>query len=463
MRKKQNNLIGGLTGLFLILAGGTMPQFFSNWSRFVVDSVMHSITHSDSGLVIIASFVYMARCLLIFFPIYYGSMLLTSSLAKSQDPVTYPYFFAGICLFNLTLLNYLYNTNFSYSGQLFFIGLILLLQMYNQRYKYFYFTYGVNLLFALLAAHWLQLIPALTVFGFGTNDLATSIKTADSFLTGNSLLNTIASVFFIVFLTIAFIFTLLLHLSNKQIDTLKKYQVQEEELKETKTALVESKVYKEINMLVHDLKTPLVTVQGLISLIEMKLQGASSTPFKNYFTRMEHSVEKMKDMISEILSENIKQELTVKELLEYVTSHLSLDEQQVNMEIELDDNLPCIQVNKIRFSRAISNIIENAISSFAGKKGNIHVDVKSINREVIFKIKDDGPGIKSEHIESIWQDGFSTKNSSGIGLSFVRRVIQNHGGKVNVHSIPGSYTQMVISLPILEAGDEVNEYHYTNS
>ncbi|MGP4105522.1 sensor histidine kinase [Virgibacillus sp. L01] len=463
MTNRKSYLFIGCLGLLLVTYGEILPPFLDDWSLFIVDSINRGIIQNDSGLLLITSFVYIARYLLVFFLIYFGSMLIAHALTKNLESISFSITFIGTNFLALALYSQFYLEHFSYLGHIFSIGIIVLLQIYIPKHKYFHFIFSIILFLVLLAVQWLHLLPALTEFGFGANDMAASIKIADNFLTSNSLFNTIATIFFIVFLTIAIIFTFLIHLVNKQTYTLKKYQVQEEELKETRTALVESKVYEEINMLVHDLKTPLVTVEGLISLITMKMQPANGSALNNYFIRMDHSVEKMKDMITEILYENIKQELSVKELLEYVTSHLSLDEQLVQMEIEIENNLPSIQVNKIRFSRAISNILENAISSFEGKKGFIHIDVKSIDSGILFRIQDDGPGIKDEHLNNIWLDGFSTKNSSGIGLSFVKRVVENHHGTVTVKSIPGSHTQMNIILPTLKVGDEINEHYHINS
>src|SRR5699024_7699641 len=170
------------------------------------------------------------------------------------------------------------------------------------------------------------------------------------------------------------------------------------------------------NMLVHDLKTPLVTIEGLLSLIKLKMHTQNMNTLDAHFERIERSTENMKDMISEILYADIKQPISVEELLEYVTSYLSLDEQQVDLQIKLASDLPTIYVNKIRFSRAISNILENAVTSFRGKAGYIVIDVKRIDNTISICIQDNGKGIKTTHLDDIWKEGFSTRQSSGIGL-----------------------------------------------
>ncbi|GGK01405.1 ATPase [Lentibacillus kapialis] len=454
-------LIFGCIGFLLTAYGFLVPILYDNWSVYINDHIYNSIIQKDSGLLLITTFVYIAKYLMTFFFIYFGSAILANTLTKRINTVMFSISLIVLLFLTLIFYNLLFQEHFSYTGHLFAAGIIILLQLYIPKQKHYYIIFSIILFLVLLAIQWLYLIPAFTVLGFGTNDLAASIKMADQFLTGNSLLNTIATIFFIVFLTIAIIFTILIHLLNRQLDTLKKYHLQGKELKETRTALIESKVYEEISMLVHDIKTPLVTVEGLVSLIELKLQTENRT-LRPYFARVDHSLKKMNDMISEILYENNKQALTVNKLIEYVTSHLNIDNQLIKLRIDIDENLPPIHVNKIRFSRAISNILENAISSFAEKKGFIHINVKKIDKGILFCIKDNGPGIQAEHLKDIWQAGFSTKNSSGIGLSFVKRVIENHHGHITVTSVPGKQTQMNITLPLQEAGERMNEYHHIN-
>lgn len=448
MTKEKGNLLIGFIGLALILYGQYIPSVFHDWTLFIVDNIHESIILKDSGRLLVTSFVYAAKYLLVFSPIYYGTMLLTSAFPKSKNPIVCSLLFICIMITNLTIFHFLYNEQLSFQGHLLTLAILVLLNIYIPEQKHFYFIFAIILFLVLLSMTWLQLIPALTPFGFGTNDIAVSIKIADSFFTTNSLLNTLATVFSAVFLIIAVIFTFLIYLVHKQITTLKHYQAQEAELEETRIALMESKVYEELNMLVHDLKTPLVAVEGLISLIELKLQDEQASTLADYFKQTDQSLNKMKDMISEIIHENTKKSITVNELLDYVTSHLCLDQTRIDLNINIEQGLPAIFVNKIRFARAISNIFENAITSFAGKAGHIHIDVKRIDRNLFISIKDNGPGIKQAHLEKIWKEGYSTTGSTGLGLSFVKRVVENHHGSIIAESVFGSGTEINIILPI---------------
>lgn len=446
--RKERKLITGFIGLALILYGELIPLFFHDWTLFIVENIHESITSQDSGRLLVTSFVYVAKYLLIFSLIYYGAMLLTHAFTKSKDSIICSLLFICIMIASLVIFNLLYTEQLSFQGHLLTIAILVLLKSYIPALKHFYFIFAIILFLVLLSMLWLQLIPALTPFGFGTNDIAVSIKIADSFFTTNSLLNTLATIFSALFLTIAIIFTFLIYLVNKQITTLKQYQAQEVKLEETRIALMESKVYEEINMLVHDLKTPLVTVEGLMSLIELKLQTDQTNTLADYFKQTDQSINKMKDMISEIIHENTKKSITINELLDYVTSHLCLDEQLIDLEINIEPDLPSVFVNKIRFARAISNIFENAITSFYEKAGHIRINVKRIDRNLLIHIKDNGPGIEQAHLEKIWKEGFSTTGSSGLGLSFVKRVVENHHGSITINSVFGNGTEITIMLPI---------------
>ncbi|WP_404454203.1 HAMP domain-containing histidine kinase [Virgibacillus necropolis] len=463
MNKQKNNILKGAIGFILLTYGLIIPVFIKDWSLYIISNINQSISLHDSGRLLITSFSFAAKYVLIFLFIYFGSMLISSFIIRSLESVAFSYLFILITMLTIFLYNQIYHEQISYMSNLLSIGILLTLHHFIPKQKYFLGIYFIILFFILTAFQWLQLIPALSNLGIGTNDIAVSLKIADMYFTGNQLFNTLGTIFFIAFIIIAIIFTTLIHLINKQLYTLRKYQEQEEELEETRVALGEKIVYEEINTLVHDLKTPLVTVEGLTSLIQMKFPASKeNSTITTYFMRMDNSIEKMKDMISEILYENIKQPIEVKELLAYVTSHLELDKQEIELEINLENNLPTIYINKIRFARALSNILENAITSFAGKAGFIDIHVKRLGNSILFRIHDNGPGIPPSHLKSIWEDGFSTKKSSGIGLTFVKRIVENHNGRITVSSIPGTHTQMNIILPIHKEG-EISERNRVNS
>lgn len=446
VQKKQMIIV--VIGITMMTYGECLPVMISPWTSMIIEYLNESVMNQDSGLLFMTAFLFVGKYVIIYFFIYFGAFLFTFGFYRMKWRNRCAFLFIILSTLAMYFFNEIYAEYFAFQFHVLIVGLIVSIQVFIPEGKYSLWMSSIMMTLVLIAVQWLQLIPALSDFGLGHNDLATSIKLTDQYLTDNHLLNTLATVFFAIFIVLTMTVTALIYLQNKQIKSLEKIEFQEEELKETRIALVESTIYKEIATLVHDLKTPLVTIEGLLSLLDMKMQPKRSSKMSEYLVRMNRSVENMKAMISEILHENTKKPILPTELIQYVTSHFCYDEQHVELTVDIEDDLPALQLNKIRFSRAITNVLENAVNSFPGQKGKISIHVLKRGDDVLFQIRDNGPGIKNKDLASIWLDGFSTKESSGIGLSFVKRVVENHGGKIYLDSIPNRYTEVSIYIPV---------------
>ena len=66
---------------------------------------------------------------------------------------------------------------------------------------------------------------------------------------------------------------------------------------------------------------------------------------------------------------------------------------------------------------------------------------------VCFEVRDNGSGIEEQLLERILDNGFSTRNSSGLGLSFVRTVVEQSGGRMDIRSAAGQGTQVKVYIP----------------
>lgn len=444
----------GAVGAFLLLIGLLLPTYTTDWTSWLYENIEWSLQSNDSGRLMITALSYISWYLMTFLFIYLGGMVLANIVARDRSSILYQVLFVLIILGSVYVFNELYNEHYSYLIHLLVLGILLFLQNFIPQQKYFYIMYIVILAFILFSVQWLNLIPGMTKFGFGSDDFAVSIKLADEYLTDHILFNTLSTILFGVFFVIAIIVTTILHLYSKQVMISKQFQVQTQELKETRGALIETNVYKEIHSLVHDLKTPLVTVEGLLSLLAMKIQDTKS---QAYFHKINGSIEKMKDMVSEILYEETKREIHVQELMNYVVSHISLDDPSIDIKVKVEDDLPMVRVNKIRMSRAISNVVENAILSLQDEGGEVSVCCQESDEGVLITVKDDGMGIDPAYLEDIWEEGFSTKDSSGIGLPFVKNVIHQHGGTVQIESEPQVYTRVDMFIPFQSKEDNEDD------
>lgn len=446
INKQEGKILFLSFGAFLILLGILFPSISMEWSSWIYQHIEESLEQNDSGQLVMTSLSYITWYVITFMFIYIGSMLIAHGLAR-QFSFAYQAIFIVLVLGSVFLYNQNYHEHYAYITHLLLLTILLFLMNFIPKQKHFYSMLLLILVFLLFSVQWLNLIPAISTLGFGTDDFAVSLKRSDEYLTDHKLFNTFSTILFGVFFLISIIITTLLHLYSKQRIIAKQYQQQTEELKETRGALIETNVYKEIHSLVHDLKSPLVTVEGLISLLSMKIQDQKS---QDYFQRIQSSIEKMTDMVSEILHEDTKRWLYVEELVDYVVSHVSFDHPQITFSKQVEEGLPAIYVNKIRFARAISNVMENAILSMQEQGGELSFHVQQSNASITFIVEDNGPGVDAAYLETIWEEGFSTKNSSGIGLPFVKSVAHQHDGTVSMYSEPNQSTRVTISIPVVE-------------
>lgn len=108
-----------------------------------------------------------------------------------------------------------------------------------------------------------------------------------------------------------------------------------------------------------------------------------------------------------------------------------------------------INMDRIYLSRIITNMITNAKQAVSDKrKSVINVDVEHFNRKVIINIEDNGIGIPKDKLEQIFEPNFTTKNSGmGLGLTMVRKMIEEYKGEISVKSEEGKGAKFTIILP----------------
>lgn len=204
---------------------------------------------------------------------------------------------------------------------------------------------------------------------------------------------------------------------------------------------------QEMHTLVHDLKTPLTTIAGLNSLIGlMTMQGQ----IREYSEKVAQAVDHASAMVSEILAADKRTSITVKELVNYIRAHVLPRYTGQTVIFELEGLEQELTINHIRVTRAIINLLENAFEATAKQSvAEIKFSTRVIGDWLEICIEDNGPGIEPELLENIWEWGFSTKQQpSGLGLFFVRQVVEQHQGKIEINSHPGFGTEVKIMLPL---------------
>ena len=303
------------------------------------------------------------------------------------------------------------------------------------------------------AFQWLNIMPLFSSYWIGQSDIPFSIKVAGLYLQAASVLNFAGFAFFLPFIVSAFITTTLFTSYSQNIHIMQENYEKEREIQNMKAKELESRIYKEIHSLVHDLKTPLVTIRGLNSLLAV---SKNQEKLVEYSGRIDNSVGKMTEMISSFLYEASRQKLQAIDLISYIRAQLPLEDDSIKIDLKVEEKLPDIYVNKIRMARAVINIMENAIIvPFAHSFKHIIFEVKTISNGLCIVVQDNGIGIKEADLPRIWEVGFSTNNTSGLGLPFAKQIIEDNEGTIEIVSELGQGTVVTIFLPSIDSDSNV--------
>jgi signal transduction histidine kinase len=127
----------------------------------------------------------------------------------------------------------------------------------------------------------------------------------------------------------------------------------------------------------------------------------------------------------------------------------------VEFQLEKPDSNILVYIDEDQTNEAVYNILKNSVEALGSKGGTIAVSLNTVDQWGTITIRDNGPGIAAENADEIFTPFFSTKPSItnwGIGLSFCHKVITAHGGKIEVTSELGKFTQFDILLPLVKRG-----------
>ena len=113
-------------------------------------------------------------------------------------------------------------------------------------------------------------------------------------------------------------------------------------------------------------------------------------------------------------------------------------------------DLPLIPCYPNRLNQVFMNLLINACQSIQGQ-GEIRINTALVDHQLKISISDTGTGIKKNHLDKIFDPGFTTKGvgvGTGLGLSISARIIQEHRGEIAVESEVGKGTTFTITLPV---------------
>jgi PAS domain S-box-containing protein len=191
----------------------------------------------------------------------------------------------------------------------------------------------------------------------------------------------------------------------------------------------------------HDLKSPLRSIHSIITWIKEDNIKEFSNETIQYLNLIEGKVEKMDHLIQGILTYSKVDSLDFEnknlDLNFVINNIINLIEIPTSITIKILNKLPKIYADEFRIQQLFQNIIVNSITYIDKPIGIIEIDFIENLDSYIFSIKDNGPGISIENqkkIFNVFQSFTKNEKSTGIGLSIVKRIIDNYKGEIWIES-----------------------------
>ncbi|GAB1855959.1 ATP-binding protein [Flavobacteriaceae bacterium MHTCC 0001] len=207
------------------------------------------------------------------------------------------------------------------------------------------------------------------------------------------------------------------------------------------------------HMVSHDLKSPLRNIDALTSWLKEDYEGALDDTGKDRLKMIRTNVEKMDKLISGILDYSTinknETEFYDVDTNKLVNDIIAIMKVPGHISIIKASTLPKVKGDKYRLQQIFQNLIDNAIKYNDKAKGI--VEIAMIDKEDFweFQIKDNGKGIDKQYFDKIFNTFIKLENnpeSSGIGLSIVKKIVTHYGGKVWVTSTIGEGTTFYFTL-----------------
>jgi len=211
----------------------------------------------------------------------------------------------------------------------------------------------------------------------------------------------------------------------------------------------------------HELRNPLSAMDLNLHLLEEELGERASLPEQG--ARYLHVLNAECHRLSVILDNFMKfarpgsvglHEVNISDLIEHIMAlmHFEAGERDIRLEQAVDEPLPPVLGDETAISQVLVNVIVNAFHAMPnGGLCRVAAEARQAHdtRWLVVSVKDTGIGIKKEELARVFEPFYTTKSSgTGLGLAIAYRIMEDHGGTIQVSSTPGIGTTTVLTFPV---------------
>lgn len=221
-----------------------------------------------------------------------------------------------------------------------------------------------------------------------------------------------------------------------------------------------------INNMTHEFKTPIATINLALDAIKNPKTIGDEEKIKRYLQMIKDENKRMHAQVENVLriSKLEKNELNISkdrvdlhEIVLDAITHIELIVEDRNgyVETHLDAPISSVLANETHFTNVIVNILDNAVKYSDGKP-EITVFTENIGNSIILKISDKGNGMSKSVQKRVFEKFYREHTGDvhnvkghGLGLAYVKRIVDDHSGHVSVESEKGKGSTFIIKLPLI--------------
>lgn len=242
----------------------------------------------------------------------------------------------------------------------------------------------------------------------------------------------------------------------------------------TLTALLRQKKLSEIkndfiNNMTHELKTPLATISLAVDAMRNEKVQGDKEKLQYFSGIIKEENKRMNKQVETILQAALmdKQEIqlnkkpvSVHEVIEGILDNfqLQLDEKQATLDLQLNARNDLIEADEVHFTNLVSNLMDNAVK-YSKEQLHLKLSTTSSARYITIKLEDNGIGMSKETQKRIFEKFYRAHTGNihnvkgfGLGLSYVKTMVDAHEGKIKVDSVLGRGTVFTIDMPLQKEG-----------
>ena len=224
-----------------------------------------------------------------------------------------------------------------------------------------------------------------------------------------------------------------------------------------------------INNMTHEFKTPISTISLAAQMLQDPAVGKSPAMFKHISGVINDETKRLRFQVEKVLQISMferqkaalkMKEMNANELIAGVVNTFALKAEKNNGTItsDLDAEWPWVFVDEMHFTNVIFNLLDNAVK-YKKPEGELRLHVKTWNESdnLYISIQDNGIGIKKEDLKKIFEKFYRVHTGNlhdvkgfGLGLAYVKKIIQDHKGAIRAESELNVGTKFIIVLPTLK-------------